>query len=107
MASTGGIEIITAASHLIKTVCKPGGCIYARRREGYAEKEAPWDCSVLYEDHVVENINGDGCQSAAIRNPDQNLREFGTLIPGTMLSVFTTPGVNQIRHLWMSQRLRS
>ncbi len=105
MASTGGIEIITAASHLIETVCKPGGCIYARTREGYAEKEAPWDCSVLYEDHVVENINGDGCQSAAIRNPDQNLSEFGTLIPGTMTKEGFTKHDGKVPLSWEDHRV--
>ncbi len=84
MAGTGGLEIIREASQLIATVCRSNGCIYARTREGYAEDEAPWDCSVLYEDHVVENLNGDGCQSAAISNPSRNPGEFGTVIPGTM-----------------------
>ena len=84
MASTGGIKIITEASHLIETVCKPSGCMYARRREGYAEEVAPWDCRVLYENHVVENLEGEGCQSAAIENPSRNPGEIGTVIPGTM-----------------------
>lgn len=105
MAGTGIPEVIIEASRLITTVCKPNGCVYARTREGYAENEAPWDCSVLYGDHVVENLNGEGCQSAATRNPNQNPKEFGTLIPGTMTKEGFTKHDGRAPLSWESHRV--
>ncbi|OGG13857.1 hypothetical protein A2875_03755 [Candidatus Gottesmanbacteria bacterium RIFCSPHIGHO2_01_FULL_46_14] len=43
------------------------------------------DCHVLYDDHVVANFAAkEGCQSAAITNPERQPRESITVIPGAM-----------------------
>lgn len=84
MASVGGPEVLTNASTIIETICKANGCVYAQRREGYDQAKAPFDCRVLYDDHVVENFAAEGCQSAAIINPHELPHEFTTVFPGTM-----------------------
>lgn len=79
MASTSGIEELTKASAIIGTVCKTHGCVYARARTGYGEKEAPFECRVKYDNHVIVDFSGDGCKEAGIAGPSSD-----TVIPGTM-----------------------
>ncbi len=105
MAGTGELEVIIASSKLVEG-CKRNGCIYAHTREGYAEKEAPWDCRVEYEDHVVQNFEGDGCHSAAINNPSQNPDEIGTVIPGTMTENGFTKHDSQAPSSWEAHRVK-
>lgn len=70
---------------IIKNICLPNRCVYAR---------SDGRCSTKYSDEAIIDFAGDGCQTAATRDPsDTGLVDIDNMciIPGTMTAKGFTP----------------
>ncbi|MEK7119134.1 MAG: hypothetical protein AAB457_02325 [Patescibacteria group bacterium] len=83
MASQSGY--LETEKNIIQNICLPNNCVYARNNGR---------CGTKYPDEAVIDFAGDGCQTAAQRNPSDISSftdQYTSVIPGVMTREGFTP----------------